>query len=771
MYRKKGFWSMIFFDCLVCPNGVFSSTLCGAMYLRRLEIQGFKTVATKTVLEFKPDTDGRRGMTAIIGPNGSGKSNIADAMRWVMGEQSMKLLRAKKSEDVIFSGTPNKPRAGFAEASLTLVNDDKPEIDMSEIVITRRLYRDGEAEYLVNNQPVRLSDVTLLLANCGIGQRTYSVIGQGMVDAVLVASPSERKEFFDEASGLRPFQLKRNASANKLENTRENLKQADALLREIEPRLTTLERQVKRLQEREGIEQELQRVEKAYFGKMWSEIRLRLDAATLALSKEEADYALKAKEFEALETEFAGMEKAAPVSDGATRELRDILDGLREERSRLRERQIRLESKRELAKAVSAQKPWSPLPLSKIILEIEALQQAQQSLFDELEADKPDLEKARELIRGLRVRNTDLLAKLQQPAPEPVKAPQADPELEAEMAQLLQDMQAVTEKMAETEQKIQTASKQEDEGRTAVFAIQHKLNAKRHEAQQVERRLSDARIEMARLETRRDGCLAEMRQYAPHLEADLSVLSEAPDQDLVLPVEQLQSKMQRLRTQLEWIGGIDPETVTEYDTTKQRFEELTRQTDDLKAAMVSLETIIEELDRSIKERGDAAFEQLNTEFGLFFKKLFGGGDAQLVKVLPDTVQAGEDGEVEEGESEGRVVKAGIDILATPPGKRLKAIALLSGGERALTSIALICAIMAINPSPFVVLDEVDAALDDANSRKFAEIVDQLSHRTQFVVVTHNRNTMNKANVLYGITMGDDGISQLLSVSLDSYSAA
>lgn len=761
---------MIFFDCLVCPNGVFSSTLCGAMYLRRLEIQGFKTVATKTVLEFKPDTDGRRGMTAIIGPNGSGKSNIADAMRWVMGEQSMKLLRAKKSEDVIFSGTPNKPRAGFAEASLTLVNDDKPEIDMSEIVITRRLYRDGEAEYLVNNQPVRLSDVTLLLANCGIGQRTYSVIGQGMVDAVLVASPSERKEFFDEASGLRPFQLKRNASANKLENTRENLKQADALLREIEPRLTTLERQVKRLQEREGIEQELQRVEKAYFGKMWSEIRLRLDAATLALSKEEADYALKAKEFEALETEFAGMEKAAPVSDGATRELRDILDGLREERSRLRERQIRLESKRELAKAVSAQKPWSPLPLSKIILEIEALQQAQQSLFDELEADKPDLEKARELIRGLRVRNTDLLAKLQQPAPEPVKAPQADPELEAEMAQLLQDMQAVTEKMAETEQKIQAASKQEDEGRTAVFAIQHKLNAKRHEAQQVERRLSDARIEMARLETRRDGCLAEMRQYAPHLEADLSVLSEAPDQDLVLPVEQLQSKMQRLRTQLEWIGGIDPETVTEYDTTKQRFEELTRQTDDLKAAMVSLETIIEELDRSIKERGDAAFEQLNTEFGLFFKKLFGGGDAQLVKVLPDTVQAGEDGEVE-GESEGRVVKAGIDILATPPGKRLKAIALLSGGERALTSIALICAIMAINPSPFVVLDEVDAALDDANSRKFAEIVDQLSHRTQFVVVTHNRNTMNKANVLYGITMGDDGISQLLSVSLDSYSAA
>lgn len=762
---------MIIFKGSVCPKGIFSSILCGVMYLRRLEIQGFKTVAVKTVLEFKPDTDGRRGMTAIIGPNGSGKSNIADAMRWVMGEQSMKMLRAKKSEDVIFSGTPNKPRAGFAEVSLTLVNDDKPEIEMSEIVITRRLYRDGEAEYLVNNQLVRLSDVVLLLANCGIGQRTYSVIGQGMVDAVLVASPSERKEFFDEASGLRPFQLKRNASANKLEHTRENLKQADVLLREIEPRLVALERQVTRLQEREGIEQELLRIEKAYFGKMWSEIRARLDVATLTLNKEEADYLIKAKEFETLEVEFASMEKAAPMKDGVSHELRNALDGLREERSKLRERQIRLESKRELAKVVSAQKPWSPLPLSKIILEIESLQQTQHSLFTVLEAENPDLDKARELIQVLRLRNTDLLAKLQQPAPEPVKTMQVDPELEVEMAQLLRDMQEVTEKMAATEQRIQAASKQEDEGRTAVFAIQHKLNAKRHEAQQIERRLADARIEMARLETRRDGCLAEIRQYAPSLEADLSALSETPDKDLALPVEQLQSKMQKLRTQLEWIGGIDPETVTEHATTKQRFEELTHQTDDLKAAMLSLETIIEELDRSIKERGDAAFERLNKEFGLYFKKLFGGGDAQLLKVLPDIAQTGEEDEDAEDASEGRVVKAGIDIQATPPGKRLKSIALLSGGERALTSIALICAIMAINPSPFVVLDEVDAALDDANSRKFAEIIDQLSHRTQFVVVTHNRNTMHKANVLYGITMGDDGISQLLSVSLDSYQAA
>ena len=170
------------------------------MYLRRLELQGFKTFATKTVLEFVPDAGKRRGLTGVVGPNGSGKSNVADAIRWVMGEQSMKLLRGKKSEDVIFSGSDKKARAGFAEVSLTLENDDKPDIDLAEVVITRRLYRDGQSEYEVNKQSARLADVTLLLAQCGIGQRTYSVIGQGMVDAVLAASPAERKEFFDEAA-------------------------------------------------------------------------------------------------------------------------------------------------------------------------------------------------------------------------------------------------------------------------------------------------------------------------------------------------------------------------------------------------------------------------------------------------------------------------------------------------------------------------------------------------------------------------------------------
>ena len=202
------------------------------MYLKKLELIGFKSFAQKTTLEFN------RGVVSVVGPNGSGKSNIADAIRWALGEQSIKLLRGKRSEDVIFSGSSSKARLGMAEVSIHLDNEDRQmPVDYSEVVITRRVYRNGEGEYLLNNGPVRLQDIQLLLAKANFGQRSYSVIGQGMIDHILVASPAERKAFFDEAAGVRQFQIKREQAVSKLEQTEENLEQARMLLVEIEPHL------------------------------------------------------------------------------------------------------------------------------------------------------------------------------------------------------------------------------------------------------------------------------------------------------------------------------------------------------------------------------------------------------------------------------------------------------------------------------------------------------------------------------------------------------
>ncbi len=248
------------------------------MYLEKLEIQGFKSFANKNGLVFPGLIEGgRRGLTAVVGPNGSGKSNIADAVRWALGEQSMKMLRGKKSEDIIFSGSDKKGKLGMAEVSLFFNNEDRQApIDYSQFVLTRRLYRDGESEYLINNSKVRLLDVQLLLAKANVGQKTYSVIGQGMVEGFLNTSLSERKEFFDEATGVKQFQIKRDDSLNKLRASLEHLGQAEMLLGEIEPRLANLTRQVSRLKKRGEIEIELRALQLSYFRTIWHEIRLKI---------------------------------------------------------------------------------------------------------------------------------------------------------------------------------------------------------------------------------------------------------------------------------------------------------------------------------------------------------------------------------------------------------------------------------------------------------------------------------------------------------------
>ncbi|OQB18134.1 MAG: Chromosome partition protein Smc [Parcubacteria group bacterium ADurb.Bin192] len=729
------------------------------MYLKRLDLQGFKTFAQKTVLQFELDAENRRGLTAVVGPNGSGKSNIADALRWVMGEQSLKLLRAKKSEDVIFSGSEKKSRAGFSEVSITLVNDDRQDLDFSEIVITRRLYRDGQSEYEVNKQSARLSDVVMLLAQCGIGQRTYSVIGQGMVDDVLSASPAERKDFFDEAAGLRPFQLKRHASVNKLEAARDNLRQSETLLREIGPRLVSLERQVKRLQQRETLEEDLKALEIQYYGGMWSSLRKSLSLSQTAYDKALARATQAAGEADKLESELRNMEKAIPPSQGF-KELRESLNKLSEEKVRLREQQMRLESTREIAK-VRAEKPWAPLPLSKIIGEIESLHKKQLDLLEMLEKPKSDAIKIMQLAREVHNQAADLLGKLQRPAPEPEKQNSEDPKLEAETAKILGAISEVEHKIQAAQIELDQWNKKEDQKRSHIFDVQRELSRRRQEAQMAERQMSEASVELARVETRREAFLQELRAQRPEQETNLDSLADK-HQSGEAP-EALLPRITKLRAQLEWIGGIDPETLKEYDQTKQRFDELNEQTTDLTQAIISLETIIKELDQTINERSAVSFRNLNQQFGLYFKRLFGGGSAELVEVFPEP-EINEQGEVVESQDKNNA-RVGIDILATPPGKRLKAIALLSGGERALVSIALICAIMATNPSPFVVLDEVDAALDESNSNKFAEILNTLADRTQFVVVSHNRATMSRAHILYGVTMGVDGVSQLLSVKL------
>ncbi len=232
--------------------------------LKSLELHGYKTFASRILFEFPGD------VTAVVGPNGSGKSNIADAIRWVLGEQSYSLLRGRKTEDMIFSGSEGRPRAGMASASIVFDNSDGwLPIDFAEVSITRRAYRDGQNEYLLNGQRVRLKEIGELLAQSGLAERTYTMIGQGLVDAALALKPEERRRFFEEAAGIGLYRTRKEESINRLDSTRRNLERVSDILNELEPRLISLEKQAKRVVEYERIKADLRLLLREWYGYHW----------------------------------------------------------------------------------------------------------------------------------------------------------------------------------------------------------------------------------------------------------------------------------------------------------------------------------------------------------------------------------------------------------------------------------------------------------------------------------------------------------------------
>ncbi len=250
--------------------------------LKALELHGYKTFASRVLFEFPGN------ITAIVGPNGSGKSNISDALRWVLGEQSYSLLRGKKTEDMIFAGSDQRPRAGMASASITFDNEDGwLPIDYSEVSIARRAYRDGDNEYLLNKQRVRLKDISELLAQSGLAERTYTIIGQGLVDAALSLRPEERRKFFEEAAGIGLFRTRREEALGRLDSTRRNLERVQDILSELEPRLKSLERQARRADEYEHVEADLHVLLRDWYGYHWQNTQKDLVRAKEILKNHE----------------------------------------------------------------------------------------------------------------------------------------------------------------------------------------------------------------------------------------------------------------------------------------------------------------------------------------------------------------------------------------------------------------------------------------------------------------------------------------------------
>ena len=870
------------------------------MYLKRLEIKGFKSFADKTVLDFLSYKNNRYSITAVVGPNGSGKSNISDAVRWVMGEQSLKTLRGKKNEDVIFSGSTTKGQLSAAEVTMVLDNSDgKIMSDYPELTVSRRLYRSGEGEYLINNNQVRLMDVHLLLAQAQFAQHSYSVVGQGMIDRLLTVSPAERKDFLDEASGIKEFQIKQHQAQLKLTRTVENVTQAERLVLEVEPRLKILARQVKKLEQRQEVELKLRENQEQYYASIYLANKQELDGLNAVLGGVETSYRQAFKELEEVQAELSALardtaadEKDSKAQDSVGQiisEQRRLLEQISKDKTSAQLKIFSLEKQIFQDQSEQNYRQVSGLFAAQAVLENKekfgvvhglvaelgeveekyqtALETAAGSYLSALVVASDEVAKsAIEFLRNNRLgfatflplnkispRPADNLADvLKQPgvvglAADIVKHDDKFSNIfsfvfgqtvvvenlsvaqkigigKARMVTLPGDLveksgvmkggykqikkdalkfssrlswskdrlveyqgqinlekekiieldgryESTKEKVLELESKREAANSKTK--LLKAFSLQETMQRKQNAVNEILGKRNDLKIQAAKLETKQGTFVEEIR-------AELNSTVEAilERQPPVVSFDKLagvMSEIQKLKYQLSLIGGIDVEVVAEYEQTKERFDFLSEQIADLRAAMADLDKMILEMDDIMKKKRAASFKKIRKEFDRYIKILFGGGDGDIHEIYGEPEEE-EDGEVGENGVSGEVVEekskqkekilTGIDISINPPGKKIKNINTLSGGERTLASIALICAILSYNPSPFVVLDEVEAALDEANTRRFAEIVAELSSQSQFIIITHNRVTMHAADALYGVVMNNDGISRLLSVKLD-----
>ena len=277
------------------------------MYLKSIEVQGFKSFANKIVFDF------HNGITGIVGPNGSGKSNVADAVRWVLGEQSAKQLRGSKMEDVIFAGTENRKPVGFAFVSITLDNSDHAlPVDYDEVTVSRRVYRSGESEYLINGNSCRLKDVTEMFYDTGIGKEGYSIIGQGQIDKILSGKPDERRELFDEAAGIVKFKRRKATAIKKLENERANLVRVNDILSELEKQVGPLQVQSEKAKEYLDYKADLKKydvnaflLESDRISKDLEELTGKIGIADNDLSNSRAEYESTKAEYEEAEEQLS----------------------------------------------------------------------------------------------------------------------------------------------------------------------------------------------------------------------------------------------------------------------------------------------------------------------------------------------------------------------------------------------------------------------------------------------------------------------------------
>ena len=849
------------------------------MEFKKIHLNGFKSFAEKTNFLIE------EGLTGIVGPNGCGKSNIVESLRWCMGETSAKSMRGSGMEDVIFSGTSNKPSKNIAEVSINLSNDNKDGPhqynELDEIEIRRKIEKDKGSKYYINNKEVRARDAQMFFADLSTGAHSPSIISQGRIGALVTAKPSDRRAILEEAAGIAGLHVRRHETELRLGASENNLKRADELRRQQEKQLANLQKQAEEAAKYKSISEEIRKVESGlYYLKLKeidNEIKLENEINVEADDKVK-DFNNKLEEIErAIKIE---VEKVTPVREKNIENLSKIqrlnleLKGLDEENERIkvemdaikntlkvidedidREKSIVIDansnekrlkeeknqlieidskyyeteklSNQDLERAKSklkSEQDRMDILLESLNLEflqknseivnstneqldkaksliaenkgeeaIAVLEECKTSLsfinmkIKEIEGDNliSNLDSKNEIIKQMQESYAETYSKNQNIKKESVKRNERikiiDQEIESwknllnnsekmsielnerknkqnlKLNELEKQPQTQAEKKGQISENLRISEKEKYENEILIEEIDGKiinlrneLNTTKENSIEIRERKASSGATIDGLNKRKNDLLDRVMTELNLKEDNLLEFSNLEKEEKfpdTVAQEELLDKKKREREKLGSVNLIADEETSKYENEIKKME---KDRQDLVTAIIKLKESITELNQKGRKRLLEAFEKVNRKFNEVYTKLFNGGNAKLELVDSDDP-----------------LDAGLEMLVSPPGKRLQSITLLSGGEQALTALSLIFAVFLTNPAPICVLDEVDAPLDDANVTRFCNLLSELTKitSTRFIIVTHHALTMSKMNKLYGVTMPEKGISQLVAVDL------
>ncbi len=764
------------------------------MYLRSISMKGFKSFPERTTLEFSP------GVSVIVGPNGSGKSNITDAVLWALGEQSPGAIRGASMQDVISAGGKGISQRRAAEVEVTIDNSDgRAATEFAEIAVERRLDRSGDSGYRLNGARCRLADVTDVLSDTNLGREMHSVISQGRVETIVHSKPRERRLLVEEAAGLGKHRKRRRRAELKLRSARDNLDRALDVEREARARLRPLKRQAQAAELGARIERE----ELGLRAQLVSE-ELRFGADRAAAAEEAAKKARGNREQLEQQLSEVSQRRSAAEERFAARDRErtqawGLLTKLRGEQERVAVRVANL-SGREAEVEAGLERLRAELgPLTLDVGPGSAPGERARKLEEELGEIDAGLRTAGE---GLRVaRSGEAAEAAREAALGDVKAGAERASRHAKRAEgllgerhreamrarlaageaLLDDVRsalkaaeavgaAIRARVERIERKVVGGESDGDEIAEELRACSQQEFELQAEMKHTSDELTRAEVEAAHLGDRRAEAERELAAIAERLGEEIPPAEEALSEEARAEIDRRLERLERRRSQ---IGPVNPLAEQEYDEAREHVEALQAQREDIERSMRELESLIRDIDEEIERAFEQTFAATAKNFEEMVEHLFPGGRGRLRRVSLRPVRdeerpAGEqeapsDAEPEpEGEEDEQREELGVEIEVTPAGKSTRKLQLLSGGEKSLVALAFVFAVFLARPCPFYILDEVEAALDDANIDRFLQLIRRFSDRAQFVIVTHQKRTMDAADVLYGVSMGGDGVTKVVS---------